>query len=323
MQRYLLIVLGMHRSGTSALTGAFAKCGANPGTQLMPATKDNPEGYWESAPVVRFNDLLLTRLGARWDSVAPLPAGWAALPAVEALREQAARMVALQFGDSRFAVLKDPRLCRLLPFWREVLTAAGFTLSCALMVRRPMEVAASLAKRDQFAPEKSLALWYAHLVDAERDSRGVPRATIAYDALLADAIGTIARVADDAAYPLKPTAAQKKAATDLVQPDLKRQHHESPKRAARETLVSGLDAVLDGGYAKLADLPAGKDPQAAVAALVAAARPALAVAMPPWLAQELEATQAAAQQRAAEVEMARRSIGEQRIVGDRRPRHAA
>lgn len=308
MQRHLLFVLGMHRSGTSALTGALAKSGAFPGTQLMPATADNREGYWECAPVVRLNEELLKRLGARWDSVAPLPAGWTGLPAVEALHVDAARIVAAEFGDSKYAVLKDPRLCRLLPFWRHVLGEAGFTLSCVLMVRRPMEVAASLARRDQFAPEKSLAMWYAHLVDAERDSRGLPRAMISYDALLADVAATLTRVCEDASFPLKPSAAQKKAAADAVQPDLKRQHHETPKRAARESLASGLDAALDSGYTKLADLAAGKDPQTAMTALVAAARPALAVAMPPWLAQELEATQAAARERATEVDNARRSM---------------
>jgi hypothetical protein len=310
MQRHLLFVLGMHRSGTSALTGAFAKSGAFPGTQLIPATTDNAEGYWECAPVVHLNDQLLLRMGARWDSVAPLPAGWMSLPLIEAAREFAARIVASEFGDSKFAVLKDPRLCRLLPFWRTVFDRAGFTPSCVLMVRRPMEVAASLARRDQFAPEKSLAMWYAHIVDAERDSRGMPRAMVSYDALLEDVPGTLTRVCEDASYPLKPSAAQKKAATDLVQPDLKRQHQETPKRAARESLASGLDAVLDSGYAKLVDLPAGKDPQPAVAALVTAARAALAVAMPPWLAQELEATQAVARQRAAEVEAARQTMGE-------------
>ena len=310
MQRHALLVLGMHRSGTSALTGAFAKLGAFPGTQLMPATADNAEGYWECAPVVHLNDQLLLRLGARWDSVAPLPAGWMSLPLIEVVREYAARTVASEFGDSKFAVLKDPRICRLVPFWRSVFETAGFTVSCVLMLRRPMEVAASLARRDQFAPEKSLSMWYAHLVDAERDSRGMPRAMVSYDALLADAAGTLTRICEDASFPIKPSVAQKKAAADLVQPDLKRQHQETSKRAARESLASGLDAVLESGYAKLSDLTAGKDPQPAVAALVTAARAALAVAMPPWLAQELEATQAAARQRAAEVENARQTIGE-------------
>jgi chromosome segregation ATPase len=173
-----------------------------------------------------------------------------------------------------------------------------------------MEVAASLARRDQFAPEKSLALWHSHLVEAERDSRGLPRATICYDALLADAGAALNRVCEDAAFPLKASAAQKKAAIEFVQPDLQRQHHGAPKRPARESLASGLDTVLDGGYAKLAELPAGKDPQQAIGALVTAARAALAAAIPPWLAQELETAQAYARERAAETDLARGSITE-------------
>src|SRR4029453_17390746 len=200
MQRYLLFILGMHRSGTSALTGALAKSGATAGAHLMPPTADNPEGYWECAPVVRLNDELLKRMGSRWDSVVPLSGDWLSQPAVESLRSEAAEIVAAEFGDARFAVLKDPRLCRLLPFWRDVFVAAGFAPSAVLMVRNPMEVAASLARRDQFAPEKSLALWFEHLVDAERNSRELPRATVAYDALLADAAGTLARVGDDAVF---------------------------------------------------------------------------------------------------------------------------
>jgi len=179
-----------------------------------------------------------------------------------------------------------------------------------VMVRKPMEVAASLARRDQFAPEKSLALWFEHLVDAERNSRELPRATVAYDALLADAAGTLVRVCDDTAFPIKPTAAQRRAAGELVRPDLKRQQHEPGKRPAGAGLASGLDTALDAGYAKLAELPPGKDPQAAVAALAHAARAALAVAMPPWLTEELAATQAAAGERAAEVDAIRRNMRE-------------
>ncbi len=310
MARHFLFVLGMHRSGTSALTGALAKSGAAPGAHLMPPTNDNPEGYWECAPVVRLNDELLKRMGSRWDSVLALSGDWLSQPSVESLRREAADIVAAEFGDARFAVLKDPRLCRLLPFWRDIVVTAGYAPSAMLMVRRPMEVAASLARRDQFAPEKSLALWFEHLVDAERNSRDVPRATIAYDALLADAADTLARVCDDAAFPLKPSPAQRKAAGDLVRPDLKRQHHEAPKRAARESLASGLDTVLDAGYARIAELPPGRDPQAAVTALAHSAHAALAAAMPPWLAQELAATQAAASERATEVETIRRNMRE-------------
>ena len=142
-----------------------------------------------------------------------------------------------------------------------------------------------------------------HLVDAERNSRGLPRATIAYDALLADAADTLARVCDDAAFPLKPSPAQRKAAGDLVRPDLKRQHHEAAEaRGARKSRV-GTRYGARRGLREARRAAAGKDPQAAVdGARATAAHAALAAAMPPWLAQELDATQAAASERATEVE---------------------
>ncbi len=299
----------MHRSGTSALTGALAKAGAFPGAHLMPQTADNPQGYWECAPVVRFNDRLLTQVGARWDGVVPLPDGWTTLPAVETRRPEALGIIGAEFAEARLAVLKDPRMCRLLPFWLEILADADYAVSCVLMVRRPAEVAASLARRDQFAPEKSLALWLAHLVEAERGSRGLPRTIVSYDALLADPEGTFSRACDDVSFPLKPEAAQRKAAVDVVRPELKRQQHGTQK-PSRETLASRLDIVLEDGYVKLVALPSGKDPRGAVETLAAAARSALAAAVPPWLAEELAATQMLGQQHAAEICTAQRHLEE-------------
>jgi hypothetical protein len=200
MQRYVILILSAPRGGGSALAGALARAGAHPGTHLVPAATDAPTGNWECAPLVGINDRLLHELGTRWDSMAPMAGGWTALPAVRALRAEAAEAVAAEIGAAKLALLKDPRLCRLLPFWRELLTEAGYAVSCALMLRRPMEVVASLSRRNQFAPEKSLALWLAHVTEAERNSRGVPRATLSYDALVADPADALSRVHDDATF---------------------------------------------------------------------------------------------------------------------------
>jgi hypothetical protein len=217
-------------------------------------------------------------VGSRWDSVLALSSDWLSQPSIESLRREAVEIVAAEFGDARLAVLKDPRLCRLLLFWRDIVVTAGFAPSAVLMVRRPMEVAASLARRDQFAPEKSLALWFEHLVDAERNSRDMPRATIATMRCSPTPPTRRARVRRRS-VPAQAKSGPAQGADDLVRPDLKRQHYGGPKRAARESLASGLDMVLDAGYAKIAELPPGKDPQAAVTALAHSARAALAAAM--------------------------------------------
>jgi hypothetical protein len=310
MQRYVILVLSVPRGGGSALAGALAKAGAHPGTNLVASAADAPSGNWECAPLVRLNDRLLLELSARWDSMAPLSGGWPTLPAIQALRPEASRAIAAELGGAKLAVLKDPRLCRLLPFWRDALAEAGYTVSCVLMLRRPMEVAASLSRRNQFAPEKSLTLWLTHIADAERDSRELPRATLTYDALLADPQAALARVCDDAAFPMKSTTTQRSAAIDQVRPDLKRHHHGGPNKPLREAMASGLDLALDAGYSKLAELPAGRDPRGAVEALVSSTLPALAIAVPPWVAAELAATQAVGQLRAQEIDAARRRIDE-------------
>ena len=68
-KRQALLVLGMHRSGTSALTGLLGEAGAAlPKTQL-PANKDNPKGYGESKVFMTFNEDVLGRIGSSWDDL--------------------------------------------------------------------------------------------------------------------------------------------------------------------------------------------------------------------------------------------------------------
>ncbi len=115
---------------------------------------------------------------------------------------------------------------------------------------------------------------------------------------------------DDVSFPLKPDAAQRRSAIDVIQPELKRQQHGGAQKASRETLASRLDTVLEDGYGKLVALSPGKDPRGVVEALTVAARPALAAAVPPWLAEELAATQVLGQRHAAEICSARQRIEE-------------
>src|SRR5580700_8927125 len=71
-----LVVLGMHRSGTSALTGMLHHLGVALGSRLMAATPDNPRGYWEHSDIVAVHERLMTALGWGWDDIRSLPAGF-------------------------------------------------------------------------------------------------------------------------------------------------------------------------------------------------------------------------------------------------------
>jgi hypothetical protein len=184
--RHALLVLGMHRSGTSALARVLMLHGlASPTTEITVAA-DNPRGFWEPRDVQMFNDRLLAHLARTWRDTRPVPLD--TMPEAERAvwRAEAAAVLAAEFpGDAPF-VLKEPRLARLLPFWLPVLAEAGVQPRVALALRNPLEVAASLAARNGMAQAQALLLWAGHMLAAERQTRHLTRRIMAFDALLGD-----------------------------------------------------------------------------------------------------------------------------------------
>jgi len=63
-----VLVLGMHRSGTSAIMRGLKAIGVQLGDHLAEPAEDNIRGFWEDKEVIAFNEKLLNILGSRWDS---------------------------------------------------------------------------------------------------------------------------------------------------------------------------------------------------------------------------------------------------------------
>lgn len=190
-----LIVLGMHRSGTSALTGALRFLGVHLGNDLLEATEANTSGYWEHAGIVALHDQIFRKLRSAWDDVHPLPERWWCREDLQPEVARIARVVETTFTGSGMWGIKDPRMCRLMPFWQDLLGRHGFDTRYLLVTRNPLEVAASLARRDGFTPEKSAMLWVQHLLDMEIATRGLPRVWVPYHKLLTEPANTFTRVA--------------------------------------------------------------------------------------------------------------------------------
>jgi hypothetical protein len=152
-----VIVLGMHRSGTSAVTAAVAALGVPLGdaADQMPAGEDNAAGFHESRSLSAFNELLLLDLQGRWDAPPSLATGWAAAAELAPQRERAAELFAAVHHSPSW-VWKDPRLSVLAPFWFEVLDAEP---RIVLAFRHPLGVARSLRRRDRLSKTYALALW--------------------------------------------------------------------------------------------------------------------------------------------------------------------
>jgi hypothetical protein len=178
-----VIVLGMHRSGTSAVTGVIDALGlrACRPDDRMPPRKWNARGNFESLSLTNFDERLLNQLGGTWFAPPSLSPGW----------EQGVELVPyLAEAESRFAhahpsdewVWKDPRACVLLPFWDRVL---GDTPRIVVL-RNPLESAASLEARNRMPRELALSLAERSVHSAFRDSAGRGVMVTLYDELLED-----------------------------------------------------------------------------------------------------------------------------------------
>ena len=165
-----VLVLGMHRSGTSALAGALEAMGfeVGPDDDLMPADIGNPEGYFELLSVVQANDDLLAHFGGRWDSPPEFESNWTSDDAALEFVEKGRADLRQLFATDRY-LLKDPRISLLLPLWRQITNDEG----CAIViVRDPLEVAASLHRRNALPTLTGLALWAAYNRATFRDLGG-------------------------------------------------------------------------------------------------------------------------------------------------------
>lgn len=192
-----IVVAGMHRSGTSAFARVLSLLGASLPEHVSGPAHDNLTGFWESAPITSIDDQLLAAADSRWDDVVPVPMEWFGSNGAAALLPRAVELLAAEFDKSNLFVLKDPRLCRLLPFWQQAFAAAGIDAAYVLPIRNPLEVAGSLKKRNGFSVSRSSLLWLDHVLNAELWTREHPRSLVRYEDLLRDWSSVVVRIGRD------------------------------------------------------------------------------------------------------------------------------
>lgn len=191
----LLVVLGMHRSGTSATARAMAALGADLGDRLMPAADgNNDKGFFEDYDIVKLNVELMAAAGMEWHALGEIDVSRIAPERLAAFEAEALATLRAKCLHTTFA-LKDPRLARLIRFWKPVFARVGVPVKYVLSVRHPLSVARSLAKRDGMAEEKALHLWLEHVVPSLDETRDCERAIVDYDTLLDRPTAELERIA--------------------------------------------------------------------------------------------------------------------------------
>lgn len=160
----ILLVLGMHRSGTSTFARSTRVLGADLGDRLMKPREDNPRGFFEDSDLGRLQESMLKALGVAWDRLTPLTP------------EETTKLEELGFAERADAFLrgkteaggvhafKFPPMAKFHPFWSRVLARGGFNVRRLLAIRHPLSVAHSLSRRDGLDTEYACLLLLAHVL---------------------------------------------------------------------------------------------------------------------------------------------------------------
>jgi hypothetical protein len=254
-----VIVLGTHRSGTSAVTRVIDLLGARVGAPQMTAKPDNPSGFWEVQSLVDLDDELLEHLGGSWDAP-PLPEpGFEDAPDLAPLLARATEAFTAAHPFPRW-VWKDPRACVALPFWRRVL---GEGHPMVVVLRAPLAVTASLVRRNAIATELGLAIWERSTRGILRDAARAPAIVVDYDDVVDDPVGVVARLrsflvglgALDSSADVDDAVLREFVSADLRHTSSPPSLAEHPAASAEQIELDGLARSLLGEHDELPALP--------------------------------------------------------------------
>ena len=205
----LIVILGMHRSGTSAITRGLQVMGVNLGETLYGAMKEvNDKGFWEDIHINSLDVEMLSAIDSDWYHLAAIDS-----IDVEILHKQgyfirAAELLRQKVCRAPIFGFKDPRLAKLLPFWKGVFSHCQFDVSYIMVVRHPLSVAKSLAKRDGIEAEQSYLLWLGHVITSLTGSAGSKRILVDYDRLMQSPGHELNRIATCLDLEVDPTELQ-------------------------------------------------------------------------------------------------------------------
>lgn len=194
------VVLGMHRSGTSMLSGLLVHgCGYNVGGPLIGANFDNEKGFFERVDVVLQNDEFMKSQKIWWSS------GVKSYDGDKAYEGMKNGNIPFKEGTKALSFLndpinvpwlqKDPRMCICLKTWLKLLShepAIVFTY------RHPLEVALSLKTRERNFPlQHGLRLWVIYNMQAIQNSKGLCIVYSSNDAVLASPLEEVQRISTE------------------------------------------------------------------------------------------------------------------------------
>lgn len=223
-----VFVLGMHRSGTSAITRGLLALGVDLGNQLMEAIPEvNPKGFLEDMEFYRLNDEMLHELGTDWSYSTPLTAVQITTLLAQGFLQRGIELLQNKASQASLFGFKDPRMCRLLAFWQTALAACcdDKVAYYLLTLRNPASIADSLQKRDGLDRTQSYLMWLSHTLNAVALTMGRQRVLVEFDRMLQTPMLQLQRIAQAFGLSVDEDDAAQRYAQEFLDGALCHSHH--------------------------------------------------------------------------------------------------
>lgn len=195
-QKSIVCVIGMHRSGTSAIARGLECLGLQMGNALIAPGDDNPKGYWEDKDVLEINKEILEVADVAWNDVRILPDSLFIEGPLNVYVDRAKKLLESRIKQYPNWGFKDPRTLRVLPYWLQAAQQADIGLKFVVALRHPYAVAESLHKRNGISRVRGQLMWGAYVLPFLSLIRKYPHVFISYDGLLHDPIINVNKMAE-------------------------------------------------------------------------------------------------------------------------------
>ncbi|HET7615799.1 MAG TPA: hypothetical protein VFK27_02490 [Bacillales bacterium] len=202
-------VMGSGRCGTSMATRAINFIGVDLGSGFIKENDTNPKGFWENKKVVDVHKKIKKALGKR-----PFPEGWERKSTIRPFKKELKQSLKEQFADKPIWGWKDPRTVESLAVWKDILDELGVDANYLIMVRNPVDVAASYKEAYQRKEDSALHQWQMRTLLSLVGTNDRKRVIVDYDELLGDSLKTLRRVAKTFDLPWPEDEQQLKADLD-------------------------------------------------------------------------------------------------------------
>lgn len=225
-KRKCIIVLGMHRSGTSAMSAILKITGIynNVTTNISP---DNPKGFFEWHKGMAINSKIFKLFRSEWDDPRPRPYNEKKQGEVNKFKEEIIQAIEDDFHSQDLFAIKDPRISVLLPIYLDIFTSMNIEPLLVMMERPDEEIYQSLKKRNNFSRKKSYALSKKYKRSVYENISRCRHIIVNFDEVIKDPVGISKRIVEKFDLPLSIDEKKEQEMLEFIDPELK--HHNVSK----------------------------------------------------------------------------------------------